>query len=534
MSIKTTSASVLRTPLILLLLVAIAAPALAQQLPQAVPDDSQLWAVAELSKGEARVEENLLLRLRVFSRGNLATLEVNTPTVANATVEKLDGPRAYSAQINQRPYVVNEFRYAVTPLSSGEITVPVISLTATKGDGWPQPRRPQQRSYSNYSYGPYGYQYSYRSQRRIEPEPLPIDKGPIDLVTQPILLKVDAPADDPANWLPIYDYRVELEWEEFKQTPRIGEPHTLTIIQWGLGAKGEQLPPLAERLASDDIKLYAEPPETGTQLHSDGLTLLGYRRERVTIVPQVSGRVEIPTIQVSWWSLAHGKSQTTTASPEPLVVAGDRSVIESNLVESESTLDSEILWFFWLPLSIAVLAAFAVGWWIGNDYPNVGSFLRAKGLQPPDVCPKLPAPPSEVSSEKGWRARLRGQLSALLVRYMPRKMKLWWCLSCLKREEDLEVMMGLLLRYVGDLFKLPPLSPLQAVLDHAAARCDDGMAGELKEFCYALEGAIYAKREIELREFKRRISRLLPRLDRACARNERRVARADLPGLNPN
>ena len=90
-----------------------------------------LWAEAQVSAASPYVQQSVVYTVRVVSRTNLATLDVDAPTVMGAALERLDEkPRSYARMLGGRQWVVNEYRYALTPLLPGTIEIPATKFPA--------------------------------------------------------------------------------------------------------------------------------------------------------------------------------------------------------------------------------------------------------------------------------------------------------------------------------------------------------------------------------------------------------------------
>jgi len=94
-----------------------------------------LWAEAELAAGGGYVNQTLLYTLRVYSQGSLSEVDLAPPESASIVLQRIGNAEASYKMVGRVRYVVNEYRYLLTPLVPGRLEVPPASVTVTTGQG---------------------------------------------------------------------------------------------------------------------------------------------------------------------------------------------------------------------------------------------------------------------------------------------------------------------------------------------------------------------------------------------------------------
>jgi hypothetical protein len=77
----------------------------------------------ELAEDRPYVQQNVLVRLRVISSGNLATASPDLSAIDEVLFEKVDGPKTSTRGSGNNRDIVNEFVMAMTPLRDGDLEV---------------------------------------------------------------------------------------------------------------------------------------------------------------------------------------------------------------------------------------------------------------------------------------------------------------------------------------------------------------------------------------------------------------------------
>ncbi|MET1080987.1 MAG: BatD family protein, partial [Pseudomonas sp.] len=233
--------------------------------------DGQLAPIfidASLDQETVYVQAQTVLTLRIYHSVSLYDDSSLTPLqMADARVEQLGEPRTYEKMINGVRHGVIELRYAIYPQHSGELKIPAQVFSAT----------PVQRTQDD-EFMPFGPRPGKLT--RVESPEIPLIVKP-----QPAGYPSDAP------WLPAKSLGLEERWSPEPDKPRVGDSLTRSLTLKVEGLSSGQLPPLpATQVAG--IRRYPDQPQLANQVGEQGLS--GTREEREALVPNRSGRVELP------------------------------------------------------------------------------------------------------------------------------------------------------------------------------------------------------------------------------------------------
>ncbi|MFK7831054.1 MAG: BatD family protein [Congregibacter sp.] len=248
---------------------------------------------AVLDRDSVYVQGQLLLTLRVQQAVNLDSRSITELSLDNAYVEAL-GQNSFQRNVDGRPWLVHEIRYAIFPEGSGELLIPAQSFSGRLGTG----RR------SLFDTRPAG-----RLIRR-QTEELRIDVMP-------------RPNSYPdATWLPSAALAVEEKWSAPLDTLRIGDSVTRTITLTGDGLQGAQLPPMG---ATDieGLRAYPDQPDINNVSSDKGVT--GIRVDSVALVAVVDGEYVLPRVEIPWWNTKTDSLEIAALPERRIAVAAPRS-----------------------------------------------------------------------------------------------------------------------------------------------------------------------------------------------------------------
>jgi hypothetical protein len=102
------------------------------------------------------------------------------------------------------------------------------------------------------------------------------------------------------NWLPAEEIRLHDSWTENPPQLRAGEPVTRTITVEARGLTGSQIPVL-EPGEPADTRLYPEQPVIDSR--TDGNKVFGFSRQSFTYIPDRTGKLRVPPIELAWWNI---------------------------------------------------------------------------------------------------------------------------------------------------------------------------------------------------------------------------------------
>jgi len=246
-----------------MLLVAVGPP------PDTLAADQTLLFEAQVDRESVYVQGQLILTLRIQQSVNLENRSITELQLDNAFVKPLE-QKSFQRNIDGRPWLVHELRYAIFPEQSGTLEIPAQTFSARESS----PRR------SFFDLGNDG-----RQVRRTS--------NALSIAVMP------RPVDYPDNtWLPARSLTLEESWSTPPEQLRAGESATRTIVIKGDGLQGAQLPPILLP-QTDGLKYYPDQPVISEQ--ETGIGLRGSRQDSAALVPTRAGSWTIPEIRIPWW-----------------------------------------------------------------------------------------------------------------------------------------------------------------------------------------------------------------------------------------
>jgi hypothetical protein len=471
----------------------------------------RIWAEATVENAAPYVDQNIIYTVRVYSVPALKRIEITPPEMSGVVIEELDGPTASYQSRNGTRYIVNQYRFALTPIVPGDLEIAPTHMTVTANTSrrWGSPQTP----YNSWS-----------------PQPRQDSQG-VKVETKPLALEVQPPQPEVQPWLPLEGLRLETRWAPHSGIRR-GEPLNLTIVMTARGARGEQLPSLAPLLVSSDFKAYpARPAETDWQFGRDGKSLLGRRIETYTVVPTRDGTLRMPPISVSWWNVAYDRRSVTALPTGGLDRATRAATGASDATDQPPTslwadlTSRHTLLFFFLPIGVALLVAFLIGWWIGSGYTERRSALRvlrdgikglgagigtgigrvgrrAKALVPAAATERI----DDLGKHLNPGAALEPAVGAVLSR-MPLRAKVWWCTRCVGKEREPAKMCEFVRKFACAHLKMPANAPLREIGDGIARERPGPEANTLRKLLAELDEAVYGNLRLDVAHWQRSFRR---------------------------
>ncbi|OMH33677.1 BatD family protein [Motiliproteus sp. MSK22-1] len=234
----------------------------------------------EVSKNAVYVQEQLLVKVRLFWAVRMRGLQGALLELDNAKVVKLDENQYERVQQGRR-YGVYEVTYAVFPQQSGELVIPAQRYTASL--------------------------IGRTSRQRVE------------IVSPPQTIEVlPLPgAFSSRDWLPASDLTLTQSWSKAQPEFVVGEPVTRTLRLQVKGVEAAQLAPTVMP-DIDGLRVYPEQPSV-----QESVTEAGYQVERVErfgMVPSIAGNLELPPVRIRWWDTVSNQERVAELPAETIVV----------------------------------------------------------------------------------------------------------------------------------------------------------------------------------------------------------------------
>jgi len=257
-------------------------------------DDQPLFLETEVDHREVWVQSQVIFTLRLLWAVPAQIQDPADPQLENAILEKLEDT-TFDKMINGQSCKVFERRYAIFPQTSGQLTIPPMTVQAEVAG--------QHRSGAFFDpFGSRGKPVTLRSNS----ETITVRERPADYPTT-------------AAWLPADKFSLDAQWSQKPDELKVGDSATLTITMVADGLPGAQLPPI-QLPEMDTIKLYQNKAEVAN--HPTGQGITGSRQESMALVPTKPGNVELPEIRIPWWDKDKQQVQYAVLPATRLTVHG--------------------------------------------------------------------------------------------------------------------------------------------------------------------------------------------------------------------
>ncbi|WP_372996907.1 BatD family protein [Marinobacter sp.] len=294
-------------------------------------------------KDEVYVQEQLILTVRLFFRGNLIRGELSEPEHPHAIIESLGRQQEFTRYRDGVRYRVVERRYALFPQRPGNLRLAPIR---------------------------------FEGQARDASGSLRFLRDSAELFEVPV--KDVPPQFSGKTWLPATGVSLEESGLPPSLDVATGENITREIQLTAAGLPSEALPPLPEAVP-EGLRSYPEEPERRTETTPAGLT--SSLSQSVALVPVEDGQMTLPAIRIHWWDTEADrervaeipertltvKNPNAVAATEPPQSSGDETAPEPDSSGDESTAPPAAgasgVWQ-WLSLALGLLwAVTALAWW---------------------------------------------------------------------------------------------------------------------------------------------------------------------------
>jgi hypothetical protein len=250
--------------------------------------DADLLLEVEVDTESPYVQQQVIYTVRLLYAVTLLDGQLDEPRAAGADMRRLGGDATFSRDIGGRRYSVVERRYALTPLSSGALT---IEAPRFRGRALTGPR----------------------GGRMFDPGSVVSASGrALELEVRP------RPAAASEPWLPAASIEYSLQ-ANASGSLRVGEPLTLTLRLSARGLAAEQLPELGLP-ALEGAEVYPDQESSQTREGPGGL--LGERSRSFAVVPNRPGTLEVPALGIDWWNTADDAAARAATEPLRFEVEG--------------------------------------------------------------------------------------------------------------------------------------------------------------------------------------------------------------------
>jgi hypothetical protein len=305
----------------------------------ALPGEADIFVATEVDFAESYVQAQVLYTVKVYRSVATRQPRLSEPSFRGVEVliELAGEERSYEAILNGKNYNVVERVYALFPQESGELTISPARFEARVLRGGRITGRKVFES----------------EQQTVVVNPIPAP-----------------PPDFPnAAWLPAKSLELSELWSREPDELPAGEPITRHITITALGQLSTQIP-VIEPIVSDGVKIYPDKPELRVLAEPGGIRAV--RKDQYALIGVRAGVVELPELQLPWWSIGEGKWQVASLPSRSLTIlpSGEAAlppVVEPQIERPVDTQTVAIESSFWRRISEGLIALWLltvlIWWW---------------------------------------------------------------------------------------------------------------------------------------------------------------------------
>ncbi len=227
--------------------------------------------------------EPIIYTAILTSKLPLYNVQAQKMQLNDSIIEFLGEPKLEERNIGGVIHYVVEFSYLITPLKSGTLTIPPISIQGAIA----QKKKRHFSSVFDDDLDPFDLMQGFDRLKSFA------------LTAEEIQLDVQPPIPEVSPWLPAKALTLEEQWSN-DQTLRVGEPFSRSFVIKAEGIKLSQLPHLEDlQKESSKFKVYADKPEEQENILEGKIQSM--RKEQYTFIPNQAGALVLPEISISWW-----------------------------------------------------------------------------------------------------------------------------------------------------------------------------------------------------------------------------------------
>lgn len=267
----------------------------------------------EVNNESPYVQAQIIYTAKLFRAVVTNNASLSEPEVSGgqAVVNKLGEDKSYETQRNGKRYVVIERQYVIFPQSSGALKIEPIIFQGQTGGG------------NFFNFDPFGPQAQSIVKR----------SAAIELNVKPIPDSFIG-----KTWLPANDLKVQEQWSSDPGKLQQGEAATRTLILKADGLAASHLPLINSNIP-DKLKQYPDQPEFEETNNANGY--IGYRRDKMAIIPTENGEYRLPELKIPWWNTATDKMEFAEL-PERIIRVEGSTVAKTTDNTIAPIVDSDI------------------------------------------------------------------------------------------------------------------------------------------------------------------------------------------------
>lgn len=248
--------------------------------------------------------EPFIYTIKLHTAHDVKNVVFSPLELADVSVKPNGSYNIYSEKYQGEWVNVIELSYIITPLKSGQITIPGIKITGVYTT---------RHDMAIASLLDSVFKSDQHSITATNSEEFVIESEESRIEVLP------PPAVNITPWLPAKSISLREDMNE--SDLMVGKPITRTITITANGLCGNQLPSIASEIDSEDYKIYAETPEITNNIEQTIIT--SARKETYIIIPQKSGKIMLPSIEIKWWNVKKSKLEYTILPSKTLHIMPD-------------------------------------------------------------------------------------------------------------------------------------------------------------------------------------------------------------------
>ena len=245
----------------------------------------------------------------IFAKSSLGEIKVID---SEPVIKKLGEDRNFDTQRNGKRYRVIERQFVIFPQNSGPMTIqPLIFKGQTGG------------ATDFFSFDRFSKSVSIIKRSKA-----------VELNVKPI---PDSFTGD--TWLPAKQLSIEEQWSIDPSKLKQGEATTRTLTLKVSGLASSHLPEIKSELPST-FKQYPDQPEFNESSNEDGY--IGFRRDKVAIIPIEEGVYTLPSISIPWWNTNLDKMEIAKLPESYIQIESNIAALTINpAVEQQKTINKD-------------------------------------------------------------------------------------------------------------------------------------------------------------------------------------------------
>lgn len=258
------------------------------------------------------VHGEIPITVRIIDGTGLTDASLQVPSSSDFTLKQTGNDEISQSQQDDRPVTVMQRHYLLTPLKSGELTLPAVLLQGTapapakERSAFDRPALPSVFGRSPFSSSLFDSMFNPGQEVHVRSMPVTLD------------IKANPVSD--SNWfLPAKDVKLNAVWAQQNPTFKVGEAMSRTIRLYALGAAREKLPNL-DFAEADGVRLYLDRSDDKSVDTPQGTAAV--REFSVSIVPTRTGEITLPAIDVNWWDTEADEQRIASLPAETISVVG--------------------------------------------------------------------------------------------------------------------------------------------------------------------------------------------------------------------